>query len=854
MQSTRKTTFGVLMAAALASTAALAQIQQDIPKPPQESRPRGGGGFGLSIDLGSVLNAIRNAVEQASLPPPLAKQATAVTPQPGGGYTIDWVVQYANTTNATQTGVTLVDGPIATIIPSSLQQPAGWVGTTNATPPVDNWVKWTGNAPPLSGTMSAAFPAMSAASFNPGAASGDGFRAIPYRRAGVLRIYYFNHHIGGAAPPNDVNTAKPFGCIDTATGNPCPGFPKALPKGDGSGRPSAVSFYPEEYHLTGGLLFYAVTARGATGWDWGLGCYDLNNDVECGFYPLGSLPASHSGEAYVKGPWRVGSELYLIGADRRLYCMDAVNPSAFCSGLSSYGTGYQLPAGAFPYPGPLHYWGPAVFGEVAGSRLYLTTDSNPQSGWSAVAKQLRTFCFDAVAKSACAGWTVAVRTVTGVRTTSFHHFDAGMVPRHVCVRLKGASQSCVDIASGTVSSPPVVFPAFNSAEGFGSEVVVGARTYFPDYHLGDQSVKCWDWGTQAACAPTASYPAWTASPKNYAVNVDDQGCLWVLGDNANATWNFDPTKPLTNGKATRCGGREGTFLQVFEPWRYCSGPKPFAWTAIEVTHASLSDFTKLILRVKDAGGSLLLTYDALANGSLSASLAGIDPQTNGQPLRVEVEYALAATSTAQPELVAHYRASPLEFCFKSRHDCGQGPISNTVGVTEPAVLQLQPVTVHLPLPESCATSGGPGSGAGNGPGTGGSGGGSPAGGSGGAGGNAAAVGAAVGGALGAMLGSQAQEAAIVDCPPGITDCRTAQSSVSAPPKRCYWRPKARPASAPAKQPATTARPKPATAKAAAGTATKPASAAAPKPASSGSKPKPKPRPKPAAEMEWVCED
>jgi hypothetical protein len=96
--------------------------------------------------------------------------------------------------------------------------------------------------------------------------------------------------------------------------------------------------------------------------------------------------------------------------------------------------------------------------------------------------------------------------------------------------------------------------------------------------MGDQSVKCWDWATQAACTPVASFLAWTAMPKNYAVNVDDQGCIWVLGDNASATWNFDPRKPLANGKAQRCGGPEGMYEQVFLPWRYCSGPRPFAWT------------------------------------------------------------------------------------------------------------------------------------------------------------------------------------------------------------------------------------------------------------------------------------
>lgn len=846
---------GLLVGLLLAGDAPAQVVPQgEVAPPRQESGPRRG--FGISIDLGSLFGAIRDAVkrqDQQDQPPPLAKQAVQVSPVTGGGYTIDWVVQYANTTNATQNGVTIVDGPIATILPGSLQQPAAWVGTTNANPPVDNWVKWTGNAPPLSGYMSASLPTASPASFNPGAASGDGFMPIPYRRAGVLRIYYINHHIGGAPPPNDVNTALSFGCVDTTTGAPCAGFPRKLPKGDGSGQPSAVSFYPEEYDLQNGLLFYAVTARGAAGWDYGLGCYDLNNDVECGFYRLGSLPASHSGEAYVKGPWRVGNRLYLLAANRRLYCLDAGNPSVFCPGLSGYDTGFALPAGVFPYPGPLNYWGPSVFGEVIGSRLYLTTDDTPQSGWSAVTKGLRTFCYDTSSNAACAGFATPVRTVSAVRTTPFLHFDAAGVARHVCVRLKGVSQSCVDASTGAASAPPTVMPAFSSNEGFGSEVVVGRRTYFPDYHLGDQSVKCWDWSTQAACAPVASFPAWTSNPKNYAVNVDDRGCLWVLGDNAHATWNFDPAKPLVNGKAQRCGGTEGVFTQVFLPWQYCSGPRPFAWTQLEVANATLAQFTRLILRVKDGAGNVIFTFDALASGTLQTAITAIDPQTNGQPLRVEVDYALAPGASVTPELRAHYRASPLEFCFRSTHTCNQGPITNQVGVTEPAALQLPPITVQVPLPQGCSAGAGEGSGSGS-PAEGGAGSpGTPASGtSGGTGAGSVAAGAvAAGGVAAAVLGNQAA-VPVVECPPGIPDCRVAQSTPNAPPKRCYWRPKvkAQPAQA------TSAKPKP-RAKAPSKPAAKPAATrigqAGAKPAT-GTAAKPKPRPKPAPEMEWVCED
>lgn len=84
------------------------------------------------------------------------------------------------------------------------------------------------------------------------------------------------------------------------------------------------------------------------------------------------------------------------------------------------------------------------------------------------------------------------------------------------------------------------------------------------------------------------------------INVDDTGCLWVVEYNAVAMWHFDPSKPLTQeGKAQKCGSREDRKEYVFEPRKYCSGPKPFLWTKVEVvTNASLSDFSKAYNKCK----------------------------------------------------------------------------------------------------------------------------------------------------------------------------------------------------------------------------------------------------------------
>ncbi len=172
-------------------------------------------------------------------------------------------------------------------------------------------------------------------------------------------------------------------------------------------------------------------------------------------------------------------------------------------------------------------------------------------------------------------------------------------------------------------------------------------------------------------------------------------------------WFFDPNKPPDReGYAQKCGGGEGKYNTTFQPWKYCSGPKPFIWLQLEVANATVSDFTHLVISVKDSANNTLLTYDCVANNNLVVDLSSIQSQINGQPLNVEVSYALASGSNIQPEIRAYYHASPLEFCYKSKHQCPIQQIKNPVNVNIPDVPKVETV-VNLPA-DKCqlADSGG----------------------------------------------------------------------------------------------------------------------------------------------------
>ncbi len=694
--------------------------QQGYPVPPSEGKEGGVKiGPGILIPLIIIPGLIKKALERGELPtyPPIKKQALNVS-QSGNTYTVDWVIYYANNTNTTQNGVTITEGPINTIVSGSLQQPTGWTGSLVAGNTI---AQWTGNAPPINGYMSATVTTSMATSFNV-TGGGDGFRAIPYRHVfsgNKLRIYFINHH---EPMGSSTTTGTIFKCVDTTTGSYCPGFPKKLPKGDSSGKHSASGMYDEEYYIDPfGKLYYAVTSMQDK--EFGLGCYNLETDTECGFYKLGTNPYTSSPQsswAYVKGPWKVGNELYMVGGDYKLYCLNATNPSLPCFGLGGYFTGFVFPSISFKDPAsvgnsimPQMSVGPGVFGEVVGNKLYFITDSDANNN----SKHIRAFCFDTVSKASCpgTGWGI-LATHSGSASYprvwgSFIYYDASMNPKYICTRLDGPKQYCFSLLNGSYTSgvPSSVFPSVGLGTGLGPEVTIGTKSYFPDFMYNASSsnpgrVLCWDWSTGSPCAPTWEYKSWThptkGNPRDYSVNVDDKGCIWVLGDNAPAMWYFDPSKPTDNkGIAQKCENREGKQELVFQPWKYCSGPKPFLWLKLEVANASLSDFTKLEVKVKDSSNNVIFTHDFVAGGSLTVNLpSNVQSQINGQPLNLEVNYALSSNSQIKNfEVRAYYHASPLEFCFKSTHNCNQGPIKNKVS----ASTVENPFSITLPKPSGC---------------------------------------------------------------------------------------------------------------------------------------------------------
>ena len=711
----RRLTFLFFLTAAV--SLAQGQIEQGPrPVPGGNSNSGGGLGIGINIDIGTIFNAIKNLKKNdeqpKDKPPILQKKAVTVSSGASGNYTIDWVVQYANNTGATLPNATIVDGPIAIIIPGSLQQPPGWTGTTNSTPPPDNFAKWTGANVAPHGVMTATLVASSGPPTAPLAGSGDGYQPIPYTRTAVpagRRFYFMAHH-------EDENSAV-FNCIN-ADGTKCATtgtWPRKLPSGNGGSSGTVAN--NAEYVIDSGKMYYASQGSGGRG----IGCFNLETDLECGFTKFANQGP------LINGPWRVGNELYVAASDGALYCA-TVGAMGKC-----LGTDFLIPASLIKINSDISnvYGTGYLAGKVIGSRLYITNKSALNGNTK------YTNCFDTVAKDACWNTTVPTRGTApfnypgevhagnngNYNVSNFTYFDTAGVPVALCTMASNpAKQTCVDISidpkTGKSSGLeriglPIVFPGLGM--GAGLETNIGNKTYFvrsayqTNTISGIDDAWCWDWTTQKGCTSAGGKIAIApviagSSTGTYGSNQDDQGCVWSYG-HARILWGFNPANiNAQTGLAEPCGSASGgKSVSVFQPLQYCSGPKPFRWLNVEVKGATLSNYTKFIVKVLDSStNAVLLSKDLMPSGPMKVDISSLDAQTISKPLKIEIEYTPKPGATDKPYLEVRYDAPPAEFCFKSKHTCSQKSISNLVETPDPSKPQnMVAVTVNVPAPQNC---------------------------------------------------------------------------------------------------------------------------------------------------------
>jgi hypothetical protein len=691
------------VAAALLFSCGLAFAQH--PGTPAVEQPRqtggggGGVGIGINIDLGSLFNAIKNATkkDEQTKPPVLQKKAVSVSSGNSGNYTVDWVVQYANNTSLPQTSVTVVDGPIATIIPTSVQPyPPVWAGATNANPPANNYAQWFGAVVPPHGFMTATMASSGPSSMNL-TGSGDGYQPIPYTRLAVpagRRIYIMNHH---ALP-----SALHFKCLDVATGTDCANWVggKPLPMGNNSGNVSATLTNSSEYVISNGKFYYTAIGSLASGAGFGIGCYDLENDTQCGYAKMDNRATG----LYANGPWQIGNELYVASYDGFMYC------AKLAPGLPACQTsGYQIAGSTIKLNverGTVEDLNISrLAGKVVGTKLYLT---------SLKGSTKYTNCYDTITKNTC--WATAAPT-KGTASyshgqmrgnyTNYLYYNTALVPVAICSQINDpAGQFCVSLATGNQHfGVPMAWASANPVVGL--EAYSQGKSYFIQFNDNPSTgVFCWDWASTSNCTTNPNGAVATPpkpNTKHYGLAADDQGCVWAYGHEG-VLWNFDPSNIDSVSKLAKpCGSSAGKAQQIFQPLTYCSGPKPFHWTGVEIKSASLANYDKMIVRVLDnTNNAVLLSKDLKTANTLLADVTSVDAQTLSKPLKIEVEYTPKAGTSDKPYIEVRYNAPPPEFCFQSTHTCKQDKITNIVETPDPAnPSKIISVKVDVNKPQVC---------------------------------------------------------------------------------------------------------------------------------------------------------
>ena len=571
----------------------------------------------------------------------------------GGITTLDWVVRYESNSSTPLEDVVITDNfsSAQTYVPSTEAHPDGWSVTQNPNQFV--WETSNGNS------YSRLFTEPSGDLLVEG--EGDGWAPIPYlSTTGQKRIYLINHH-------KDASVAS-FNCVGECNGT----WPKRLPAGDGSGQSSPTSQATETVTI-GNKLFYGVSRIS----DSGIGCYDMENDSECGYIQLSTLGSAPGGKCIaVDGLQHIGNALYIMDGNAIVYKVSVTGGGTMSLAGSFDMTTLGMSTYRFTNPAISLY---AIGSKADGTKIYFSKGLPAGSGSIG--------CFDTATMSGCSGWgTVkSVPQMNDQGENTYFYYDNAMNKTAICVVDTSSTSRCFGLTTGTTVTRPEVFGSFsvNTRYAIGTELTVGTKTYFPS--ILEDDIFCYDWSTASPCSPNTIDDG-TSRARNYAIALDAQGCAWVYGDTESATssvshlWSFDP---LTGTQPCESGGEliiEDTY-DASNNW--CASENvEWRYTQFQINGLRADMFTDLNITFYDTSGNIILEED-IGNSGYSRGLYTA-PFVAGQPVHYKItgiRNPNAAANLAPPVITIGVDGSPREFCFQTTVPCPvTGDITNHVEV------------------------------------------------------------------------------------------------------------------------------------------------------------------------------
>lgn len=453
---------------------------------------------------------------------------------------------------------------------------------------------------------------------------GDGYKLFHYGS----KMLAMNHH----GSPNLDN----FVCYDRSISANCPGFPKRLPDGSSQNYSSSTSQISEHAIIDDGKFYYPVSRFTVPGQahasDWGLGCYDLDTDQECGYSLLGS--AGDQFKVAISGPFKVGNKAILLDMNMVAYCVD------YTTMLTCGQIDLSLPAnGGMPsYQREMSAYAGRINGEVVddsvpspyAGQVYFTVayhPSEPDATMTTTTQHKRAICLRVSTMTPCWSSSQQITIDDAIYNHSnFLYHDSAGLPVSICTR--NSNIACLSLANGADSSAAhsqfdseVIAPRLD-----GGEVKVDDKTYFLQRGPGVGRVHCFDWSLQQNCDASV-YPILSVvgDIRDYALSVDESNCIWSMGHRRNL-WSVDPAE-------AHAPCRKGQFTRTLE--KTCET----RWNNIVITGLEPTDYSSLSIRVRDKTGSWV-EHDILDAGT-TMDLTGGD----FSPLN-ELEYEIIGAMTS----------------------------------------------------------------------------------------------------------------------------------------------------------------------------------------------------------------
>lgn len=567
---------------------------------------------------------------------------------------------------------------------------------------------------------------------------GDGWGPIPYRGSdGVLRVFNVFHHFGWNIENGKLETPKEaIVCTVASTGELCDSNNDGREDGkfflrtnEGADVHTADSKYYVSAHASkpivkGSKLFYPVqqfanenVSDGTTNTRIGLTCFDMETFESCGFKQL-----KQGGEdAIVKASVRDAGDLALpaIGGayvyknkfvytvtDTTIYCFN-LNSLSACGGktIANFGKTNMADKNVTTVAGGVV--------DSESNRLFIRNTVYSDSSKLA--------CLDVNENTGgltlCDNWGNSSQDGVSnvIDNASFEViplFKANSLGlRLICTSPKNSQDvSCYSAITGNEATGATATAFTDYLEEI--DTLFGGPANVRDYDLVPGVTKiifavgyvasnggpsqggaiCWNYGSDAPCANFGNngFVNWNRAISNlenpvesYAINHDDLGCFWALGNHGNL-FSFDPQ----TGSYPCNRARAETVVNAPAESYYCDGKDhTVTWDKVFIykEDGDLSGIKNLKVTVKDVdSGTVLKTADLDNGNNFQLDVSDIS-YAQHPSLTVTYEAEFNTTETAKVEgifAVLTFNGDDPQICFQTYSTL---PVWSTVKSVTPEV-------------------------------------------------------------------------------------------------------------------------------------------------------------------------